>query len=284
MTALTDRLFAQVTWAGLELMITDDAELSAVVTNLDGWYGTPDVNTNDVERTLGDGTLYGPKTAKGKEITISGVVVGERNRMMEFRSLLAQRAAAVLPSDLLVNDPWIDRATSAVVRASTAMSYATMGGAQGFRYEVTVTAADPHRYSLDWSREVITLAGQPDTGRIYPRSYTWHYRGTDVPGIALLTNLGDLPAPVQAVYEGPLSETFLTDGHNTIHLAPVADGVQILVSTATLTAQAPGGAPRGSYLLPGSSPLLVPPETTVAWRLAGTGTGTVTLWWRSTYA
>lgn len=285
MTATLSKL-AQVTWAGLELMTFDD-QLSTVVTNVEGWYGTPDVETNDVTRALMDGVLYGPKVAGGKEMTISGAAVGDRDRLMAFRSLLAARTAAVVPADLVVEDPWLPDATMATVRATSPLSYAPLGGAVGFRYEVTVRAADPHRYAANWSQAEITLQGQGTSGREYQRDYPWQYGSGAIPGVAFLTNQGDVPAPVQALYTGPFAESFLigpAGEPGVIRLAPVAAGAQILVNTATLIAQAPGGASRAAYVLPGSAALRVPPASTVQWTLLSTGTGTVTLYWRSTYA
>jgi hypothetical protein len=55
------------------------------------------------------------------------------------------------------------------------------------------------------------------------------------------------------------------------------------VATATLTAEAPGGISRASFILPGSRPLWVPPDTSARWTLRAGGRGTVTLAWRSTW-
>ncbi len=59
--------------------------------------------------------------------------------------------------------------------------------------------------------------------------------------------------------------------------------MQILVSTATLTAEAAGGVSRASYILPGSRPLFVPPLEVTRWFLRSAGYGSVTLVWRSAW-
>ena len=73
-------------------------------------------------------------------------------------------------------------------------------------------------------------------------------------------------------------------GNVTVNLPSGLDaGVTILVSTATLTAEAPGGLSRASYILPGSRPMLLPPASSGRWYLRGTGRGSVSLGWRSAW-
>ena len=76
---------------------------------------------------------------------------------------------------------------------------------------------------------------------------------------ALLANTGNQPAPVYALYLGELSESVLADNHDgIIRLAALGEGMQILVYTATLAAEAPGALSRASYILPGSRPMVDP--------------------------
>jgi hypothetical protein len=154
-------------------------------------------------------------------------------------------------------------------------------GTAAFKYQVALTAADPALYQGTWQTVILTNITEA-TGRDYPKDYPWRYAAL-IPNTALLHNTGNHPAPVYAAYEGDLSESLLTDGQGGIRVAYVETGVQLLVATATLTAEAPGGISRASFILPGSRPLWVPPDTSARWTLRAGGRGTVTLAWRSTW-
>lgn len=272
-----------VEWDDLALNVLNDAGLTAVVTEVDGWYGTPDAETNDVNRALTDGSLYGPKVIAAREITVKGTALGPRDQLIALRDALATRTVATAPGEVVIGDPWLNTELAATVRASSGLSHAFLNP-NTFTYEVTLLAADPRRYIHAWSEAVIRLSGGGTSGRHYPRTYQWQYGSTEVAGTARLTNVGNVAAPVYAVYTGPLSESRLTDSNRQIRIAALADGEQIMIDTDSLVAQAPGGATRASFVLAGSAPLLVPPRTTVTWNLLATGTGTVHLYWRGAFA
>jgi hypothetical protein len=274
-----------VTWDGLALSAMDDTTgLTRVVRTVDGWYGTADVDTHDANRELADGAVYGPKVAKAREITISGTVTGQRADLIATRDAIAARVVAKTPADLVITDPWLNQSLTAQVRATSALKHEFIND-RAFRYEVVLSAADPRRYALGWQTAVIQLTGGTGTaGRTYNRTYSWNYGIGVVPGLASLTNNGNVSAPVFATYDGPLTETRLTDGTTMVHVAPLLVGEQLLIATDTLTAMAPGGASRASYIMAGSAPLLIPPASQVTWQLLGSGLGTVTLQWRAAWA
>jgi hypothetical protein len=174
-------------------------------------------------------------------------------------------------------------ALSAYVRADDeAMSHAWHGPVW-FEWEVTLTAGDPRLYEEGWHTQLLTLGGTAESGRTYPRSYAWQYGAPVLGNSARLENPGTAEAPAWAIYTGPLTETRLTDGTNTIRLAPLGVGQQVTVATESLMAVAPGGATRASYILGGSAPLTVPPGSVGMWSLYGSGTGTVELQWRAAW-
>jgi hypothetical protein len=151
---------------------------------------------------------------------------------------------------------------------------------------VALTAADPLLYEGEWRYATLrTLVEGEATGRPYPREYPWNYQVAYLPNTAQLANVGNVPAPVWALYEGPLTESRLTaDGGGIIRLAPVAAGMVIRVATATLAAEAEGGLTRASFILPGSRPATLPAAGTSRWHLYSVGPGSVTLGWRSAWA
>jgi hypothetical protein len=252
-----------VTWNGIDLNpgYRDDG-LLVIVTDLTGWYGTPALNGRDLDRAIADGAIFGPKTLGPRLIAIEGAVQGPRGACLDFSRELAR----------LASERGTDQRTHA------------WSGPNLFRYQVTVTAADPRLYTQDWQTALLQTGAGIDTGREYPREYPWAYGASDIPNSARVTNPGNTDAPVWAAYQGPLGESRLAAGERYIRVAALSDGQQLTVNCETLAAWAPGGAARASYILGGSQPLIPAPRSSDLWRLTATGTGSVRLQWRGAFA
>ena len=272
-----------VVWDGLWLNTGDQANgLCAVVEDVGGVLDSPPLDGNDVARVISDGSAWGPKTLGARTITLRGAATGPTDLLVRLRNDLVIRAANREPVLLAFGLIDAQRVLTVDVRAGTEMFRVTsLGGRAGFRYQVTLTAADPALYDSEWQTVTLTNVTE-DTGRDYPKSYPWRYAAL-IPNTALLRNEGNHPAPVYAGYEGDLSESLLTDGSGGIRLASLETGVQLLVSTSTLTAEAPGGYSRASFILPGSRPMWIAAGATARWTLRAGGRGSVTLAWRSTW-
>ena len=74
-----------------------------------------------------------------------------------------------------------------------------------FRWEVTLTAADPLLYGEWQAAELSTGTGAEDTGRAYQREFGWTYGNPFLPNTALLSNPGNADAQVWALYHGDLN-------------------------------------------------------------------------------
>jgi hypothetical protein len=156
--------------------------------------------------------------------------------------------------------------------------------------------AQPATGALDWieasppqavaAASVVEAFG-PQTygGASLPRSYPRKYAQTALPNSATLVNQGNVPAPATLVYQGELTGSRLVDNAtgNTIYLGPVAAGTMVTVDSGTLSAYAPGGASRASYIGPASVPLLIPALSQATWTLYAAGSGSVTVQWSSTW-
>jgi hypothetical protein len=284
-----------ITWDGLSLNDGERGDgLCTVVTNVDGWYGSPPLSGGDLDRQLTDGAIFGFKTVQARVVTVTGAVAADavdyRAVLNQFARDLAARAVNPQPAALVIaEDEGAGDGSvtllSASVRADSSQLAVAWQGRLFFTWQVELTAADSRLYAADTQSVTVTPApagGQ--TGRSYPWKPMRAYASADAPNAARLTNNGSAPAPVQVVYTGDLSESRLTDGINTIHLAALSAGQQITVNSETLTAYAPGGATRAGYLMAGTTPLLVPAGSSVQWSLYGTGGGHVTLTWQSVYA
>jgi hypothetical protein len=276
-----------IIFGGVWLNTGDQAGgLCSVITGVDGWLDSPPVNGNDVERVISDGAAWGPKVLNARTIVLRGAAAGPRDQLGRFRDQLAALAASREPVELVIGDYDLARVLTADVRAGTEAYRHTPLGRDGFRWQMTVTAADPMLYSGRWeSANLTNLAADEVTGREYPREYPWRYGQPLVPNSALLRNDGNADAPVYALYTGDLSESTLTTARGgSIRVVALDAGVAILVNTATLTAESPqGGHSRASFLLPGSRPMTVPAGSSARWNLRAAGRGSVQLAWRSAW-
>jgi hypothetical protein len=275
-----------VTWDGLALDTGDQPNgLCLVVEDVEGWDDSPPLDGNDALRSIADGAAWGPKTLGPRTIVIHGAATGPRAELAGFRDQLTARSARRVPGELAIGDA-LGRMLTADVRADTERYRHTWLSAVAFRYQVTLTAADPLRYEAGWQTVVLrTLVEGEATGRDYPREFPWHYAVSHLPNTAQLANHGNAEAPVWALYEGPLGESRLTaDGGGFVLLAPLTGGQQIRVNTSTLAAEAEGGLGRASYVLPGSRPARLPAVASTRFHLYAIGAGAVTLAWRSAWA
>jgi len=291
-----------VTWGGLVLQADEDRDSSrwftAIVENVDGWYASPPLDGKNADRELSDGSVWGPKLLRAREVTLRGAAAGPRARLMSWRDQLARRAVSREPLDLIIGDRELGTSLLAMVRGDTdSFRHAFLGGGTAFRWEVTLTAADPRLYDMAWQQVTLTTETAAESGRPYARLYAhpreahpgplngWQYEEPYPPGAAAyMRNDGDADAPVFAAWDGDLTASRLTDETLSVLLAPVGTGIRIDVDTESLTATAPGGEPRAAWVLPGSRGMVIPPMTTARWHLYAQGSGTVTLSWRSAWA
>lgn len=275
-----------VFWGGLPLNGGDDPDsgLCTVIEDVGGWVDSPPLNGNDQARLIADGAAWGPKTLGARVITLQGAATGPRDVLAWLRDQLAVLAASRDPAALSITGAAGDsRTLTADVRAGTDSFKHTWLGHTGIRWTVTLTAADPLLYEDNWQTVTLVTSLPGGTGRTYQRTYSWQYASPTLPNSALLTNEGNWPAPVYALYSGDLSQSQLTDEAGGLILLDVLQpGMVIQVDTSTLTAQA-SGLSRASYILPGSVAMSIPPAQTAQWHLYATGGGSVQLAWRSTW-
>ncbi len=275
-----------IVWDGLPLNPGDQPNgLLAIVENVEGWCDGPAADGHDTALAVADGSAWGPKTLNARTIVISGAAAGPRPLLAGLRDQLAMRAANRQPADLSITNANGDgRTLTASTRADADALSVTWLGPTAYRYQATLTAADPLLYEDAWQQAVLYPGGPSGSGREYQRLYAWSYQGIDTPNSVMVTNGGNAPAPVWALFEGDLTAPELRDqAGNTITLADVGAGMRLVVETDNLSAWTEGGATRAYYVQPGSVPLLIPPQSSVRWYLYSAGSGQVTLAWRSAW-
>jgi hypothetical protein len=273
-----------VTWDGLAVNQGYDpaSGLTWVIEDVAGWKDSPPLNGNDLDRGLSDGSAYGVKTLEARQVVLQGVVTASAPAdLPAARDQLAGKAAARSPAPLVIGDR-AGRTMTATVRGDSDAFKWTFLNPAVFRWQVTLTAADPRMF--DVTAQTVTLSNTGTTGgwgyfRTYPRTYP----AGVLSSTAWLPNAGNVAAPVVALYTGPLASGLrLTDGTNTIFMAALGPAEQVFVQCDRLIAAAPGGASRASYLLAGSAPMSVPPGG-AQWSLIGSGSGTVQLQWQAAW-
>jgi hypothetical protein len=274
-----------VYWDGLDLNTGEqDSGLFSIIENVDGWLDSPPLDGHDAARQVADGAAWGQKTLGARVVTLTGAAAGPRDLLGGLRDQLAVRAANRQPADLTITDSGVGRALTASVRAGAEAFRHSWLGSTGFRWQVTLTAADPALYAAQWQQAILSNGPGVATGRAYAKAYGWQYAAASLPNAAQLANDGNWPAPVYALYDGDLTQSTLTDeGGNAIKVAALAAGMEILIATDTLSAVAAGGLSRASYVLPGSVPMLLPAQAVAMWHLFGTGLGQISLAWRSAW-
>jgi hypothetical protein len=276
-----------VIWNGLDLNAGDrDDGITLVTTDVDGWYGSPPQQGNDLDRALTDGAVFGAKVTGRRTITLTGAAIGPHNGLVLLSRELAALTVARVPAPLTIregDDPAMPMLT-AMVRAGEDRLNCAWRGRSYLTWQVVLTAADPRLHEDRWRNAELRFALDEGTGRDYPYQPPRAYALTILPNSARLANPGNVPAIVTITYTGPLDETRLTDGTGRmIRVAALAQDQQIIVDSGSLVAVAPGGAPRASYILAGSQPMTVPAGQGAIWRLAGNGSGTVALAWRGAW-
>jgi hypothetical protein len=272
-----------VTWDGLALNggVPDGSGLTWVIEDVAGWVDSPPLNGNDIDLGLSDGSAYGAKTLEARLVVLQGIVLAAAAAALPAaRDQLAGKAAARSPAPLVIGDA-AGRAMTANVRGDSDAFKWTFVNPAAFRWQATLTAADPRLF--DVTMQSVTLSNTGSGGWGYLRAYPRAYPAGALGNTAFLPNAGNANAPVLALFTGPLTAGLrLTDGTNSIFMAALGPSEQVYVQCDRLIAAAPGGASRASYVQPGSVPMSVPPGG-ATWSLVGAGSGTVQLQWQAAW-
>jgi hypothetical protein len=276
-----------VSWGGLPLNGGNDGPRCSIVEALDGWYDTPVADGHDVVRTLMDGAAWGPKILAPRVLVIHGAAAVtdaavDRGWLLNLRDQLALLATAREPAEVTVTE--IDGDYTCEARAdSESYQHAWIGGQIGFRWQCTLTAADPRKYA-PWQEVTLTAQSAVPTGVTVdpfpPESWPWKFGASAMANQATLDNPGNAPTTIWALFTGRLQNAAISDGQRWIRLVELPEAQQVLVDTETLAATAYGGASRASYVLPNSQPILIPPRSSAVISLYGTQGGNVVLSWR----
>ena len=174
---VADAGLVPVEWDGLSLNTGDqgDGGLFSIIENVEGWLDSPPLNGNDAARSIADGSAWGPKTLGARHVTLHGAATGPRDQLGWLRGQLAARAAARYPAPLTITDGGLDRSLTADVRGGTEQFRQTWLSRSAFRWQVTLTAADPVLYDTAWRTARLSAETGEDTGRVYQREFTWNY-------------------------------------------------------------------------------------------------------------
>lgn len=259
---------------------------SAGWVNLTGWRDLPSGDVADSLRPQAHGAYPGSVLAQSLTITYDLLLRGTpEDKLADLAILEGYTRMDGVERPLVVDDgagPTVRMAR--VVQRAIPMDKAYRHGP--LACSVQWVCADPRRYGLD----PITVAlATPSSvgGLVYPLVYPLDY-GTTVGGSAGLSVTGFEPAPLVAVFTGPMVSPRLScpsAGWRLEFDLTLAASEQLVVDTGAGTALL-AGADRLYALTSDSDPLegcLLPPGGTALNLGATSGAGTATVTYRPTY-
>lgn len=201
------QLNADVSLNGVIFNTIDENNTLWVCTNIDGWWGLPDPEIQDIPRGLGDGSYDVRGRYAARQITFEGVFIpADPSYVQPSRERLVKAIDMVYRAGWLITDENPPKA--ARVRLSGRPSIDTVNPRGRTEFSIGLRAADPIKY--EW------IDGNPD--------------GYDVAVIqanesATLVNRGNTPVTALFELRGPLTENSYVSNDTTGGLITLVDRV-----------------------------------------------------------
>lgn len=180
-----------------------------IVTDLDGWWGLPDVAGDDDPRPFTeDGSYSALLSYPSRNVTLTGYIVpGEENVggppfTVAARNALNQALHLVRDVGILwVNE--MDEAKIAAVQVVARPLTVFTGENDALAFNIQLRAADPRKYAEEVETALLYL---PDVvaGRRYNRKYVWNYQTSLSPKTVDVYNRGSAETYITAQIDGPV--------------------------------------------------------------------------------
>lgn len=210
------RATADVRLGGLVFNAYDRNGCAWVVTDLDGWWDTPEVSVPDDPRPFEqDGSYYAPGRYQSRAISLTGTVVppgglqqgiayGTPTR--DFSAYARQAIGAgltfVRSSALLQVDEEVPKQAQVQLAGRASFKNSKINGALDF--QIPLRAPDPRKYSQEL-HSLDTLIGSATVGRTYPRVYPMTYGdASHSTGIVTANNAGTYETDATIRIYGPV--------------------------------------------------------------------------------
>lgn len=227
-----------------------------VITDLDGWWGLPDVDVSDDPKPY---TLDGSYLTFGRflprTVSLRGKIVplnGEAVNAVSARSELNRAIAPLVRGRALLDVSEADPKVALVQLAGKPLtSINTTTGSMTF--DIILRAVDPLKYSRVMHTNSTTIAGE-SSGRTYNREYNYTYGGGSSSGTMSAMNIGSYATDAIFTIAGPVTSPRIEHVEQGLSLKfdIVLDvGETLTVNTRTRKVLL-GGASRRNTLTPDS--------------------------------
>lgn len=186
--------------------ISDD-QCAWIITDLEGWWGLPDVDVSDDPKTQSlDGSYftfgrYLPRTisVRGQIIPLDGVAnnaVAARNTLNRALAPLARSRVALAVDEDSPKVALVQLAGAPLTRIDTTTGQLT--------FDILLRAVDPVKYSQ--TQQVLTTSlASTSPGRTYNRTFYYSYGGKTTSGAITTTNTGSYMSDAVFTITGPVT-------------------------------------------------------------------------------
>jgi hypothetical protein len=256
-----------------------------VVEKFDGW-DSAELEVHRAARGNRHGVYRGKSFYRGRAIEVAGIVLGDdrqsahaaHDALTTVVGNAAEDYAALVVSEVITRLAWV-QAEATPLKVDW-LDHKT------FRYSVGLYSDYPFRVGVNLQRlQLVPDEAMP--GWTYPRTYNWDY-DTDFENFLNLggqaTNNGMAPAYPLFVFHGPLNYPYIdlpkTDQDFRLS-TQISEGEFVVVDTWNEIVMLNGTAPRGSWAIGQTFPVMVPGSN--AFRLRAEGDGYVNVEWRDTW-
>lgn len=191
----------------------DDAGNIWTIENLDGWWGLPDIESEEDTRPYTqDGSYFTAGRYPSRNITVTGSIVphydstGGYDPGVLARDLLNSRLGMVRSLGLFRVNENPDKVAVVQLVGRALTKFDKLNNVLKFSFQLK--AGDPRKYSVNQLTATSVLS-EPDSGRTYRRSYTYTYSGLSTGDNFIVQNDGSYDTGGVFTIRGPVTDPYI---------------------------------------------------------------------------
>lgn len=263
--------------------VTDDDGTVWTLTELTGWFDSPDPRGEPTPRPGADGDYDGEPTLSARTVTVAGSINAQSGPLLQAARdrVTALLAGSQRYGTLVVDE--VDRGLSrqAVVRLG-GQTLTQQSTARDGTFSLSLYAPDPRRYS-SVLHTASTARFTPGGGRSYDLVFDRSYGGSGSSGVVSVSNAGARSTWPVLRFAGPLPNPYarLVGGSTVAASLTLAAGQELVVDCG-LRSVLLGTASRRQFLSQDGF-FALPPGDSQVYFSADSGTGSLTVQWRDAW-
>lgn len=233
-----------------------DNQCAWAITDLEGWWGLPDVDVADDPKAQSlDGSYYTFGRYLPRTISLRGQILpldGVANKAVAARGTLNRALAPLARSRVLLSVEEDDPKVSLVQLAGTPLTRIDKTTGQ-MTFDIVLRAVDPVKYSSMLHTDSTTLASTAP-GRTYNKTFYYSYGGKTTSGVISATNKGSYQSDATFTITGPVTRPRIEHVEQGVYLefnVVLGIGETLTINTRTKKILF-AGASRRNTLTPGS--------------------------------